>query len=98
DFSFIILGAGRGTRFDPSGHQSKLLARLPNGQPVLRAVAQSCVGLGSEALVVTGPDTSDVSAALSGLNLRVMPCITAGAGMGASLKCGLLGTCPSLGW
>ena len=38
----IMLAAGRGTRFDPTGQRNKLLAPLPDGRAVLRA---SCANL-----------------------------------------------------
>lgn len=38
----ILLAAGLGTRFDPSGLQNKLLATLPGGTPVVFSPRGGC--------------------------------------------------------
>ena len=97
--STLILAAGRGTRFDPTGAQLKLLAKLPDGRPVIRAVAEASAGLGGQTVVVCGVDhQAQISDALADLDVKTVACPDADAGMGASLKYGLNCTRPSLGW
>lgn len=99
DISTLILAAGRGIRFDPTGAQLKLLARLPDQRRVIRAVAEASAGLGGQTIVVCSADhQAQISEALSGLDVQTVACPDAGAGMGTSLKYGLNCTQPSLGW
>lgn len=99
DISTIILSAGRGIRFDPTGAELKLLAKLPDGRPVIRAVAEASAWLGGQTLVVCSADhQAQISDALSDLDVQTVVCPDADAGMGASLKYGLNCTQPSLGW
>lgn len=41
----ILLAAGRGRRFDPSGTRNKLLQPLPNGEPVAVASARALLAV-----------------------------------------------------
>jgi len=45
DIVGILLAAGRGVRFDPSGHVHKLLAALPGGTVPLAVAAASARSL-----------------------------------------------------
>lgn len=59
----LLLAAGRGSRFDASGHQAKLLALLPDGRPVAVAAAQNLLQAFDTVVAVLPavPDTSHLS-------------------------------------
>jgi molybdenum cofactor cytidylyltransferase len=48
----ILLAAGRGRRFDPSGERNKLIQRLPDGLPVVTQAAQNLCQVLSRVIVV----------------------------------------------
>lgn len=94
----LVLAAGRGQRFDPSGRSWKLAARLPDGRPVLRAACEAVVGVADEVAVVCGERHDEVARLLEGLPLRLLRCPDSGLGMGASLRFGIGVTRPAVGW
>jgi molybdenum cofactor cytidylyltransferase len=96
--SALVLAGGEGRRFDPSGRRWKLAERLVDGRPVLRATCESLLGRADELVVVCGGHHALVVALLEGLPARIVPCPQAAAGMGATIKCGIRATQPSLGW
>lgn len=85
----IILAAGRGSRFDPSGRAAKVVAPL-HGVPLVRTVA--ITALASRAIsvmAVTGPAHAEVAAALDGLPVQIVHNTGFATGLASSLQAGL---------
>ena len=81
----ILLAAGRGRRFDPSGVQDKLLQRLADGDAVVVASARHLLGVLPRVIAVVPPADRGVAAALRALGCEVTVCQEADTGMGTSL-------------
>ncbi len=81
----ILLAAGRGHRFDPSGARNKLLARLPGDVPVAVASARSLLSVLPKVIAVVAPHDGGVADALRAIGCEVTVCPDADSGMGASL-------------
>jgi molybdenum cofactor cytidylyltransferase len=81
----ILLAAGRGRRFDPSGSRNKLLARLPDGEFVVAASARTLLAVVPRVIAVVPPDDGGVADALRALGCEVTVCAEADTGMAASL-------------
>jgi molybdenum cofactor cytidylyltransferase len=83
----ILLAAGRGRRFDPSGTRNKLLQPLagPGGEPVAVASARTLLAVLPKVIAVVRPDDDGVAEALRALGCDVTVCPEADQGMGASL-------------
>lgn len=81
----ILLAAGRGRRFDPTGVADKLLQVLPAGEQVLAASARHLLAVLPRVVAVVGPADRGVAAALRALGCEVTVCPDADTGMGASL-------------
>lgn len=95
----LVLAAGRGRRFDPSGIHNKLLQPLPDGRPVIVAGIDAMRGAGLDAVVaVVPPDSTALCRVLISAGARVVECATADSGMAESLKAGILATSPTCGW
>jgi molybdenum cofactor cytidylyltransferase len=80
----ILLAAGRGQRFDPTGARNKLLERLPDGELVVAASARNMLAALPRVIAVA-PSEGAVASALRALGCEVTICKEAGQGMGASL-------------
>ncbi len=85
----ILLAAGSGLRFDPSGARNKLLAPLADGQPVAVAAAKAMLGALPHVTAVVRDGDSELAALLRALGCTVAPCADAGLGMAASLVHGV---------
>lgn len=94
----ILLAAGRGRRFDPSGRRHKLLAALPDGTPVAVASARAMCAALPRVVAVVGPDSGTLGAALADAGCEVVVCADAGSGMAASLVCAVQHCAASAGW
>ena len=94
----LILAAGRGTRFDPTGQRNKLLAALPDGRTVLRASCANLLPWVDRLVVVTGAHGAPLRTALADLPLGWVESDRVDLGMGASLKAGVGATDPTAGW
>jgi molybdenum cofactor cytidylyltransferase len=81
----ILLAAGRGRRFDPSGVRDKLLQRLPDGELVVVASARHLLAVLPRVIAVVPPTDRGVADALRTLGCEVTVCVDADTGMGASL-------------
>lgn len=85
----ILLTAGRGRRFDPSGVQNKLLQPLPDGPhaglPVAVAAAKNMLAALPRVLAVVRPDDAQLARQLGELGCEVRVCHDADTGMAASL-------------
>lgn len=82
----IVLAAGQSRRM---GGPNKLLARF-GGEPLVRRVAaQALASRAGPVIVVTGYRAADVSAALAGLDVRIVDNPGFAEGLATSLKAGL---------
>jgi molybdenum cofactor cytidylyltransferase len=82
----IILAAGQSRRM---GGPNKLLARF-GGEPLVRRVAERALASKAEpVIVVTGHKAAEVSAALAGLDVRIVHNPDFAEGLATSLKAGL---------
>lgn len=96
----ILLAAGRGTRFDASGVQNKLLQSLPDGTSVAVQSARNLLAHLPRVLAVVGPHANlppgndrgldldlglDLAQVLRAVGCEVTVCAQADAGMGTSL-------------
>ncbi|MES2760324.1 MAG: nucleotidyltransferase family protein [Pseudomonadota bacterium] len=81
----ILLAAGRGRRFDPSGTRNKLLQTLAGGEPVVVASARAMLAVLPKVIAVVAPDDGGVAGALRALGCDVTTCPDADQGMAHSL-------------
>jgi molybdenum cofactor cytidylyltransferase len=94
----ILLAAGRGKRFDPSGVQNKLLQTLADGDVVVAASARNMLAVLPRVLAVVRPGDDKVAALLGGLGCEVRVCVDADLGMGESLTTAIEHTRGAEGW
>ncbi|APA70303.1 nucleotidyltransferase family protein [Janthinobacterium sp. 1_2014MBL_MicDiv] len=98
----ILLAAGRGRRFDPSGVQNKLLQPLPDGPyaglPVVAAAASAMLAALPRVLAVVRADDTQVARVLGALGCEVRVCHDADMGMAASLTCAIEHVRGAPGW
>lgn len=95
----ILLAAGRGKRFDPSGVQNKLLQTLGDaGDAVVAASAKNMLAALPRVLAVVRPDDDKVAALLGALGCEVRVCADADLGMGESLTTAIEHTKGAEGW
>jgi len=94
----LLLAAGVGRRFDPTGRTWKLVEPLADSRPVIRAAGENLIAFVDELVVVCGEHEAEAVDALAGLQFRSIRCAGAAAGMGATIKCGVRATDPSIGW
>jgi molybdenum cofactor cytidylyltransferase len=81
----ILLAAGRGSRFDPTGAHNKLLARLPDGGLVVAASARNLLAVLPRVIAVVSSQGDEVADVLRSLGCEVTVCADAGQGMATSL-------------
>ncbi len=95
----ILLAAGRGRRFDPTGFHNKLLLPLGDGTPVVVASARAMLSVMGRVVAVVRPDDTRVAALLREAGCEVTVCLEAYSGMAASLVHGLEHSLPDAdGW
>ena len=94
----ILLAAGRGSRFDPTGGRYKLLQALPNGEPVVVASARALLAAVPRVIAVVRAEDAATANLLRGLGCEVVVCANAGEGMAASLVCGVRHAQDANGW
>lgn len=95
----LLLAAGLGTRFDPSGRNSKLLATLPDGRPVVAHAARALQQAVDAVVAVVAPGSSPaLEHTLQSLGITLVECTDARLGMGHSVACGIRATHPGTGW
>lgn len=97
-FIGILLAAGRGLRFDPTGVQNKLMQPLADGDVVAVAAARNLLAALPVVLAVVRPGADVVAAQLLTIGCEVTECPTADQGMGSSLVHALLQTRNAAGW
>lgn len=93
----LLLAAGRGRRFDPSGVQSKLLQTLPtdHGRSVLASTAAR-LAAALPVCIVLRPDVPEQIAQIA--DYPWVQCANADDGMAASLAYGVQQTGDAAGW
>jgi len=94
----IVLAAGLGSRFDPSGQHFKLLQTLPDGRPIIRASCQTLLSVLRKVSVVCGNKENGIRSALADLPVDIVSCADAALGMGATIRCGARASSPTTGW
>ncbi|MDN3577359.1 nucleotidyltransferase family protein [Chitinimonas viridis] len=98
----LLLAAGRSSRFDPTGRQSKLLQRLPDGRLVAVAAAQTLLAAVPRVVALVPdnalPTTVQLIQALQQAGCHIVPCPTAQSGMGHTLAAGVAATQNAAGW
>jgi len=94
----ILLAAGYGRRFDASGRQNKLLARLPDGHTVAGRSARTLAATLPGALAVIRPGHPALAHELRAAGCRVLEAPAAEAGMGAALAAAIAATPAARGW
>ena len=81
----ILLAAGSGRRFDPSGTRNKLLTLIAGEVPVVVAAATAMQSVLPHVIAVVPDGSGAVAAALRALGLDLVTCADASGGMAASL-------------
>jgi molybdenum cofactor cytidylyltransferase len=81
----ILLAAGQGKRFDPSGRQHKLLQTLPTGQSVITRSASQLKEAFPNSIAVVSENAVQIQQSLTELLLPFCICETAQDGMANSL-------------
>jgi molybdenum cofactor cytidylyltransferase len=96
----ILLAAGRGKRFDPSGVQNKLLQPVDGaaGDAVVVASAKNMLAALPRVMAVVRPGDDKVAALLGALGCQVRVCGDADLGMGESLTTAIEHTKGAEGW
>src|SRR5690554_4575318 len=87
----IVLAAGLGTRFDPSGKRYKLTMQLADHRPMIVASCSGLLNHVDSLIVVDGERGNELDQALAhpSLSIQRVRCANARLGMGASLKSGI---------
>ncbi|WP_050478050.1 nucleotidyltransferase family protein [Herbaspirillum rhizosphaerae] len=97
-FRGLLLAAGKGSRFDPGGTDNKLLAALPDSDDcVVVAAARKLLAVVPVVAVVNDAQ-GEVARRLSSIGCALVECADAGAGMSASLMCGIRHAQDAGGW
>jgi len=102
----VLLAAGLGTRYDPSGECLKLLQPVLAGKhaglPIVVAAARKLSAAAERTLAVVRPRDHPNQAQLHDLLQRegceLVICERAGDGMGASLACGINASANAFAW
>jgi molybdenum cofactor cytidylyltransferase len=102
----VLLAAGVGRRFDPSGARLKLLEPTPDGPhagtPIALAALRNLRAAIADVIVVVRPADSaahkQLHELLSSEGAHLEVCAEANAGMGHSLACGVRARSDAAGW
>lgn len=94
----VLLAAGRGKRFDPTGQQDKLLARLPSGIQVAVAAATNLCAALDRVVAVVRPNADELAAELRNTGCEVIACPHADEGMGSVLAFAIQHCADARGW
>jgi len=102
----LLLAAGIGQRYDPSGARLKLLEPASlgphSGAPIAVAAARSLRSVVPEICAVVRPASAApierLHALLADEGCRLIVCAQADEGMGASLACGIRASADAAGW
>lgn len=85
----VLLAAGTGSRFDPTGLRNKLLALLPNGRCVAHEAAHRLLLVVPSVIAVVRPGADALAHVLNDAGCDVVFSADAERGMGASLAAGV---------
>ena len=104
--SGVLLAAGVGRRFDPTGVRLKLLDAAPSGPhsgvPIAVAALRNLRAVIADVIAVVRPADSDAQQRLRRLlaaeGAQLVVCLDADAGMGHSLACGVRARSNAAGW
>jgi molybdenum cofactor cytidylyltransferase len=94
----ILLCAGRGRRFDPSGDNNKLLQLLEGSEAVVVASAHHLLAVLPHVVAVVPPGGEAVAGLLRDIGCEVTTCLDADSGMAASLVHGIRHTQDAPSW
>ena len=94
----LLLAAGRGSRFDPTGVRNKLQQRLVDGRSVAATAAANMLAALPWVVAVVGPDATTLASELAAAGCEILVCKDAEAGMATSLVCGLKHCIDAPGW
>lgn len=94
----ILLAAGKGSRFDPTGAQDKLQQPLAHGGLVAASAAKNLLAVLPMVIAVVRPRSEQLASALQALGCEVTVCPTADDGMAASLVHALSHLREAQGW
>lgn len=94
----ILLAAGYGRRFDPSGRSSKLLAALSDGRSVAWHAAHALCTALPGSIAVIRPGHAALAAVLRDAGCRVLESPDAEAGMGSALAHAVRDSAGADGW
>lgn len=94
----LLLAAGRGRRFDPTGRHDKLRQVLPDGRTVAGTAAENLLAAVPHVVAVLRPDAAALALDLKRLGCEILICENADDGMAASLVAGLAHTANASGW
>lgn len=94
----ILLAAGKGSRFDPTGMQSKLLQELADGTCIAVASAKTLLATLHKVIAVVRPGEERLASQLRACGCTVTVCAIANDGMGASLVHALRQSQQAQGW
>jgi molybdenum cofactor cytidylyltransferase len=97
----LVLAAGRGRRFDPTGRQHKLSVNVADGQAMLRVSCLNLLAWVDSLTVVIGAHSTELADLLTDVPAKVLICPQADQGLGSSLRWGLAASEPSIpaiGW
>jgi len=94
----ILLAAGSGSRFDPTGKRDKLLQSLADGCSVAVASAANLLAIMPRVLAVVRPGATELQAELRAIGCETTVCAEARQGMGASLAHAIGQSRDAAGW
>ncbi|CAN5308525.1 hypothetical protein BH09PSE6_BH09PSE6_19280 [soil metagenome] len=94
----LLLAAGLGRRFDPTGRSSKLLARLPDGAIVAQVAARRLRMVVGEVIAVVSPGATELTTLLESEGCRTVVCNADPPGMAASMATGIRASADAAGW
>ena len=94
----LLLAAGRGSRFDPTGVEDKLLQRLADGRSVAATAAANLLAALPRVVAVVRPGATALVTELAGAGCEIVVCDDAASGMASSLVRGLTHGINAPGW
>ncbi len=94
----LLLAAGSGSRFDPTGAQDKLQQPLEESRSVAVCAAANLLAAVDRVVAVVRPGASVLALELALLGCEIVICEDAASGMASSLVTGLMHTADASGW
>ena len=94
----LLLAAGSGTRFDPSGESDKLAQPLSDGRTIAVTAAANLLAVLPRVIAVVRPGASALALDLAQAGCEVIVCEDATAGIASTLVRGLMHTIDAPGW